>query len=333
MSYTQAFDGREQDSVDYVEDNSITTRSGGNLAWRCNNPGLIPPNMDANENDCIGKALGIAVFPEKSSGEDALLAYLNNPRFQRKTLQQLLNIFTPTYEIPAPEWDEQSNRMIKPWLEPETGLDVEKVPTEDERETIADFIADFNGWDSGSESTEELESEAKKRTVAMMSGQNVIINGRSAVHKDSGGMLNTVDICLTPSSSGSTPVPYPNIAMSTDADKTASSVKINGNPACHVKSVFSKSAGDEPGSQKGQKSGTIQGEASFLMGSNDVKIEGEAAVRAMDNMVSNKENTPPAPLMQPTTPPPQTASMEEKEQRDIAEGKDKSSVTVIGEWS
>ena len=38
MSYTQAFDGREQDSVDYVEDNSITTRSGGNLAWRCNNP-------------------------------------------------------------------------------------------------------------------------------------------------------------------------------------------------------------------------------------------------------------------------------------------------------
>ena len=261
------------------------------------------------------------------------MAYLNNPRFQRKTLQQLLNIFTPTYEIPAPEWDEQSNRMIKPWLEPETGLDVEKVPTEDERETIADFIADFNGWDSGSESTEELESEAKKRTVAMMSGQNVIINGRSAVHKDSGGMLNTVDICLTPSSSGSTPVPYPNIAMSTDADKTASSVKINGNPACHVKSVFSKSAGDEPGSQKGQKSGTIQGEASFLMGSNDVKIEGEAAVRAMDNMVSNKENTPPAPLMQPTTPPPQTASMEEKEQRDIAEGKDKSSVTVIGEWS
>jgi uncharacterized Zn-binding protein involved in type VI secretion len=163
-----------------------------------------------------------------------------------------------------------------------------------------------------------------------MRSDNVIINGRSAVHKDSGGVLITTDVCLTPSGSGTTPVPYPNVARASDAAKTASTVFINGNPACHIKSVFSKSSGDEPGSKKGIKSGKIQGEASFITGSSDVYIEGEKAVRAGDMMVSNKENTPPAPLMQPSTPPPQSLDMQQREEREISEGQDKVAIHIVG---
>jgi uncharacterized Zn-binding protein involved in type VI secretion len=131
---------------------------------------------------------------------------------------------------------------------------------------------------------------------------NVLINGRTAVHKGSQGTLTTVDVCLTPVGSSVVPIPYTNIAVSADADKTASTVLINGNPVCHKKSIFSKSTGDEPGTRKGIKSGTIQGKAEFIQGSPNVLIEGIAAARQGDLMVSNNRNTAPMPLSQPGAP-------------------------------
>ncbi|MEJ2042576.1 MAG: DUF4150 domain-containing protein [Reinekea sp.] len=133
---------------------------------------------------------------------------------------------------------------------------------------------------------------------------NVLINGRSAVHKESNGKLMTTDVCLTRIGNSVVPIPYLNIAQSSDAAKTASSVKINGQPVCTKDSIFSKSKGDEPGNKKGVKSGTKGGEASFIMASPNVKIEGCFAARALDSMVSNKQNTPPMPLIQPMGMPP-----------------------------
>ncbi|WP_411743676.1 DUF4150 domain-containing protein [Reinekea sp.] len=133
---------------------------------------------------------------------------------------------------------------------------------------------------------------------------NVLINGRSAVHADSGGTLMTMDICLTKIGRSTVPIPYPNVAVSKDADKTASSVLINGQPACTQSSVFAKSKGDEPGNRKGIKSRKKGAEANFLSASHNVQIEGEPAARALDLMVSNAKNTPPAPLMQSVGLPP-----------------------------
>ena len=135
-----------------------------------------------------------------------------------------------------------------------------------------------------------------------MAKGNVLINGRTAVHKGSQGTLTTVDVCLTPVGSSVVPIPYTNIAKSADADKTACTVFINGNPVCHKKSIFSKSTGDEPGTRKGIKSGTIQGKAEFIQGSPNVFIEGIPAVRQGDLMVSNNRNTAPMPLSQPGAP-------------------------------
>uniref|UniRef100_UPI003D13F0B3 PAAR-like domain-containing protein n=1 Tax=Gynuella sp. TaxID=2969146 RepID=UPI003D13F0B3 len=159
---------------------------------------------------------------------------------------------------------------------------------------------------------------------------NILINNRSAVHKDSKGILTTVDVCLTKVGKPVVPIPYTNIAQSKDADKTASSVKINGNPACTKDSVFAKSTGDEAGNRKGIRSGQITGEASFIMGSANVFFEGTAATRAMDLMVSNKQNTPPAPLMQSVGMAPQASSAVAPETLASREGPNHNMVVFNG---
>lgn len=124
----------------------------------------------------------------------------------------------------------------------------------------------------------------------------VIINGRTAVHKESAGTLTTQDVCLTTDSK--IPVTYNNIAKSADAENGAKTVFVNGNPICHKNSIFSKSTGDENGDHKGLNSRTIQGKAEFVTASTNVFIEGIPAVRQGDLMVSNNRNTPPSQLQQ-----------------------------------
>ncbi len=132
-----------------------------------------------------------------------------------------------------------------------------------------------------------------------MAAGNVLINGRTAVHKGSNGTLTTIDVCLTKVGKPIVPIPYTNIARSADAAQTASTVFVNGNPICHKDSIFSKSTGDQPGNRKGIKSHTITEKAEFITASSNVYIEGIAAVRQGDMMVSNNCNTPPMPLVQP----------------------------------
>lgn len=56
------------------------------------------------------------------------------------------------------------------------------------------------------------------------------------------------DVCKTPSPAGPVPIPYPNIAQSSDTAKGAKKVKADGNPVVTKNSNYQKSSGDEPGS-------------------------------------------------------------------------------------
>ncbi|WP_224360792.1 DUF4150 domain-containing protein [Hyalangium versicolor] len=127
------------------------------------------------------------------------------------------------------------------------------------------------------------------------------VNQRTVVHKDSNGItIAAPDVCLTPAPPAPpVPIPYPNIAKSADTDKGAKSVTVDGNPICHAESVFSTSMGDEAGTNKGVASGKTQGKAEFVSYSFDVKVEGKGVARALDMMLHNDKNTPPAPLIQP----------------------------------
>ena len=129
------------------------------------------------------------------------------------------------------------------------------------------------------------------------------VNGRTVVHRTSGGALATFpDVCLTPTPGGPVPIPYPNLARSADLADGTRTVTVDGSPLAVEDSVFARSTGDEPGTQKGVLSQAVMGEARFLNWSFDVKAEGKGVARLMDPMSSNggsPTNTPPAAEVQP----------------------------------
>ncbi|HYO55243.1 DUF4150 domain-containing protein [Archangium sp.] len=129
---------------------------------------------------------------------------------------------------------------------------------------------------------------------------NVGVNKMSVVTKDSDGVTVAFpDICKAPSPGGPIPIPYPNISKSSDTAKGSKKVSVLGNPVCLENSNFSTSTGDEAGTAGGGvASSKTKGKAEFVNYSFDVKIEGKGVARALDLMLHNDKNTPPAPLMQ-----------------------------------
>ena len=148
-------------------------------------------------------------------------------------------------------------------------------------------------------------------------GVTVGVNGLSVVHKSSGGISAAFpDVCKTPMPpAGPVPIPYPNIAQSSDTDKGSKNVKIDGNPVCLQDSNFKQSTGNEAGSAGGIASGKTKGKAEFVNYSFDVKIEGKCVPRAFDPMIHNDKNTPPFPLIQPpiVVVPPVSKEAEEED--------------------
>ena len=131
-------------------------------------------------------------------------------------------------------------------------------------------------------------------------GVTVGVNMMSVVHKGSSGTtIAFPDVCKTPSPGGPIPIPYPNVAQSSDSAKTAKKVKADGNPVCVKDSNFSTSTGDEAGTAGGGvASSKTKGKAEFVNFSFDVKVEGKNVPRAMDLMLHNDKNTPPFPVLQ-----------------------------------
>ncbi|MBL8727019.1 MAG: DUF4150 domain-containing protein [Planctomycetes bacterium] len=124
-------------------------------------------------------------------------------------------------------------------------------------------------------------------------------NFLSVVHKASNGTtIAFPDVCKTPSPAGPIPIPYPNIAMSSDTDKGTKKVKCDGESTCVKDSNFKMSTGDEAGSAGGVVSSKTKGKAEFVNFSFDVQFEGKNVPRAFDLMLHNDKNTPPFPVLQ-----------------------------------
>src|SRR3954454_7270676 len=108
-------------------------------------------------------------------------------------------------------------------------------------------------------------------------GATVGVNMMSVVHADSGGISPSFpDLCKTPSPAGPIPIPYPNIAQSSDTDKGTKKVKAEGKPICVKDSNFKTSSGDEAGSAGGVASSKTKGKAEFVNYSFDVQFEGKS---------------------------------------------------------
>jgi len=89
------------------------------------------------------------------------------------------------------------------------------------------------------------------------------------------------DVCKTPAPPAPfVPVPYPNIAMTNQANPgtCTKKVKIQNQPAMQKGSEIPMSSGDEAGSIGGMISSQIKGPCKFKRASGKVKFEGKAAV-------------------------------------------------------
>jgi hypothetical protein len=129
---------------------------------------------------------------------------------------------------------------------------------------------------------------------------SVGVNHLSIVNADTNGItICFPDVCKTPSPGGPVPIPYPNIARSSDTASGSKKVKADGKPLCIESSNFSMSTGDEAGSAGGGvASNKIKGKAEFVNFSFDVKVEGKGVPRSFDLMLHNQKNTPPFPVLQ-----------------------------------
>ncbi|MFP4573699.1 MAG: DUF4150 domain-containing protein [Desulfobacterales bacterium] len=122
-------------------------------------------------------------------------------------------------------------------------------------------------------------------------GSSVFANGMGISHQQSGA-FSTVgpDVCKTPKGNSSVPIPYTNTANSADLEGGSTTVFIQGCPAAIKGCCYSVSTGDEPGSDKGVRSGKVKGKAEFVSYSFDVKIEGKNVCRNGDQMSHNNKN-------------------------------------------
>jgi hypothetical protein len=125
----------------------------------------------------------------------------------------------------------------------------------------------------------------------------VKVNGdnNSVAHKGCSGFAKSTlpDVCKTPSPGGPVPVPYPIIiSMASDLANGTATVTADGGNSIAIKgSEFSRCSGDEPGTAGGVKSSTNMKEATWILYSFTVKMEGKNACRLGDKLFMNHENT------------------------------------------
>jgi hypothetical protein len=123
----------------------------------------------------------------------------------------------------------------------------------------------------------------------------VNINDLSLCHKGSNGITTATipDVCKTPAPPAPpVPIPYPNIAMSSDLLQGTTTVSADGGNMCAIDgSQFMKSTGDEAGVAGGIVSNLFIKEATWILYSFDVKFEGKAVCRLTDKMFHNHQNT------------------------------------------
>ena len=115
-------------------------------------------------------------------------------------------------------------------------------------------------------------------------------NKLTIIHKGDGLQFIAMapDVCKTPSPGGPIPVPYPNLASSSDLSDGTQTIKVEGNPAAIASSNIMMSTGDEAGSAGGGiVSNKIKGKVTWLLYSMDVKFEGKGVVRFLDDNLHN----------------------------------------------
>lgn len=123
-----------------------------------------------------------------------------------------------------------------------------------------------------------------------MPDAKVYANDRSILHAGDGLSQASAppDVCKTPSPSGPTPMPYPNVARDQDLAKGTKRVVIAGKSVAIAGSNLRTSTGDEAGTAGGGMfSSKTKGKVTWLGGSPNVLFEGKKVIRFGDTALHN----------------------------------------------
>lgn len=109
------------------------------------------------------------------------------------------------------------------------------------------------------------------------------------------------DFCKTPVGSSTPPIPYQVIADLGQSENCVPSVRFNGDPCCVLNpSIIPHCTGDEPGTAKGVRSGTVAGEVRPAGASTTVRAKKKPVVREDDPCTLNGGNANGLYTCQPT---------------------------------
>ncbi len=97
------------------------------------------------------------------------------------------------------------------------------------------------------------------------------------------------DVRNTPAPSGTAPMPYPNVAQLSAAEKTATNVTAGGKQVVLADSTIGSSSGGEPGSG-GPVAPTGSTDCTFTSSSSTVTANGKGVVRQGDTTAQDKGN-------------------------------------------
>lgn len=129
-------------------------------------------------------------------------------------------------------------------------------------------------------------------SISASAGVMVFKTGEFVTAKTANGVsMAFPDVCRTPSPAGPVPIPYPNIAMS--SNKTApKKTKVDAKTTMVKSSGFKKSTGDEAGSLGGVKSSKQMDKAEFALYSFDVKFGGKLSIRQSNSTIQHTTRAP-----------------------------------------
>jgi len=135
-----------------------------------------------------------------------------------------------------------------------------------------------------------LAEKARGSAPAASSGGNKIGARKHASFK---AISTAPSINKTPIGPTMVPIPYPTVQDLSSSVNTAKTVNFNGCPAYLLDATTQQHCtGDEPGTGKGVKSGTVSGEVKPVKGSSTVRIEGKQVLRDGDPCTMNRGNNP-----------------------------------------
>ena len=148
MRISKVISGKKGELVVVDHEGNKWKRSGGTVAWRCNNPGNLKDGPFSRSMGSLGKDhIGHAVFPTVEHGEQAHYTLLFRPAspYWNLTISDALKRYAPASDGNDPQ--NYINYICgKVGCHPTTKI---KTLTHTEKLDMMKYMAVFEGWKQG----------------------------------------------------------------------------------------------------------------------------------------------------------------------------------------